>query len=90
MIMNINFVLWIAYLDFVIASRLDKVHMRRGDIAKKSELITSHEVMPIMLFGSMQERQYGLRMLPSFLAKSDGQHMWHPMQMERSEINGIM
>jgi hypothetical protein len=90
MIMNINFVLEIACLDFVIASRLDRIHMRRGDISKKSELVTSHEVMLIMLFGSMQEGQYALRMLPSFLAKPDGQHMWQPMEMERSEINGVM
>jgi hypothetical protein len=58
--------------------------------SRKPRLITNHEVMPTISFGSMQEGQHDLRILHSFLAQPDCQQMWHPMQMERSEANGVM
>jgi hypothetical protein len=59
-------------------------------IQQKPRLITSHEVMPTISFGSMQDGQHGLRIFHSFFAQIMPQQMRNSMQMERSEVNRVM
>jgi hypothetical protein len=46
-------------------------------------------MMPAMTVGSMQEWRYRFCILLWFFAQMLRQQMQHPMQMERSEANGV-
>jgi hypothetical protein len=66
------------------------LHVTWSCIQRKPRLITRHEMISIISFGNMQDRQHGLCLFHPFSAQIMRQQMRHQMQMKQSETNRVM